>query len=384
MAHVFVVDDDDQLLRMVGLMLERGGHSATLISNPLEALELFREEVPDLAILDVMMPGMDGFELCQTLRNIEETKNLPIIILTARGPLQDEEHAFEVGADEYLTKPVTSQELLAHVDMLLKRKVQETEAEFAAESSVENSQPDPIIVSMLGLAGGSGKTTCVVNLAASLVNQHEKSVCLIDFTTSGGQAAMHLRIQPRTSWAKLDDFKNLDGEDIETQIVSHDSGIDLLPAPVLPLDPEKVSSDLLNWILTHLKTRYDFILFDLPTYLSPTVIDLIGTSDTILHVVNPDVISVQTAVRAERVLISHEGYMNKRHFVLNHLRSDSQLLKPTVERGLKSEIPLEIGYDPNQARALAQGFPLAMEEIESRLREGVHQIAALWATPVKA
>ena len=76
MAHIFVVDDDEQLLRMVGLMLERGGHTATLVSNPIEALEMMRDEVPDLAILDVMMPGMNGLELCQELRSNPATENV--------------------------------------------------------------------------------------------------------------------------------------------------------------------------------------------------------------------------------------------------------------------------------------------------------------------
>ena len=135
MAHIFVVDDDEQLLRMVGLMLERGGHTATLVSNPIEALEMMRDEVPDLAILDVMMPGMNGLELCQELRSNPATENVPIIVLTARGPIEDKREALEIGADTYLNKPVTSIELLDNVDTLLERGPQPAKAETSSKES---------------------------------------------------------------------------------------------------------------------------------------------------------------------------------------------------------------------------------------------------------
>ena len=92
MAHIFVVDDDEQLLRMVGLMLERGGHTATLISNPLDGLERIKNELPDLAILDVMMPGMSGHDVCRHLRMNEETTDMPLLILTARAQETDVRH----------------------------------------------------------------------------------------------------------------------------------------------------------------------------------------------------------------------------------------------------------------------------------------------------
>ena len=72
MAHIYVVDDDEQLLRMVGLMLERGGHMATLVNNPIEALEAMTDEPPDMTIIDVMMPGMSGHDLCRSLRTHEK------------------------------------------------------------------------------------------------------------------------------------------------------------------------------------------------------------------------------------------------------------------------------------------------------------------------
>ena len=84
MARIFVIDDDEQLLRMVGLMLERGGHNITLINNPLDGLEQIRADKPDMLVLDVMMPNMSGHDLAREIRNDENIKELPILVLTAR------------------------------------------------------------------------------------------------------------------------------------------------------------------------------------------------------------------------------------------------------------------------------------------------------------
>jgi DNA-binding response OmpR family regulator len=101
-ANIFVIDDDDQLLRMVGLMLERGGHQATLINNPSQGMEQIKKEKPDLLVLDVMMPGMSGHDVCRQVRASKEIAELPILILTARAQDVDRMAALKSGADDYL------------------------------------------------------------------------------------------------------------------------------------------------------------------------------------------------------------------------------------------------------------------------------------------
>lgn len=115
---IVVADDDPQLLRLVMRNLEFEGYEPIAAADGQQALEEIERRQPDLALLDVMMPKLDGFAVCERVR---EFSALPIIILTARGQDQDKIHGFDVGADDYLTKPFNVDELLVRVRAVLRR-----------------------------------------------------------------------------------------------------------------------------------------------------------------------------------------------------------------------------------------------------------------------
>ena len=347
MAHIFVVDDDEQLLRMVGLMLERGGHKATLISHPSEALERLLAEPPDMAILDVMMPGMSGHDLCRQLRVHDQTENLPVLILTARAQEVDRQVALQSGADDYLSKPVTSQELLRHVDKLLTEK-----------STTDKNKPPCFVIAVYGFHGGVGRTTLATNLAIALRETSKQEVCLVDFSVSGGQAAMHLRLTSQAGWADLLTSGTLEWRNIQHTLLTHETGLKLLPAPTVPQPPTQPTTEMTQALLGHLREHMQFVVVDLPPMLSASVKGTLAMSDLGLHVLMPDVIAVQTAVRTDRVVSSMGLTPKERSHILNHREGQSALARAIVERGLNARIPLEIGYDRNQVRALAQGTPL--------------------------
>jgi len=362
-AHIYVVDDDEQLLRMVGLMLERGGHTASLVSNPLEGLELIKEDLPDMAILDVMMPGMNGHDVCQALREYEKTKDLPIMILTARAQEWDKDTALQSGADDYLSKPVTSQELLTRVEKLLTSK---QAAPVAAKPAM--------MTALYSFAGGVGRTTLAVNLAATLRRETQKEVCLVDFSLSSGQAAMHLRLQARNSWANLLDVPNINEAILRAQLVRHKSGLLVLASPTILQDPTALSTEKAAAILEVLSELMDYVVIDLPSVYSPAVRQVLSQVDCGFHVITPDVMTVQTAVRAERFLRQKTG-MKYNSFLLNQVSSEPQLSKATVERGINTTLEHHIFYDANQARALAQGTPLALTLAKSTFPTHLTQLA---------
>ena len=115
---IVVADDDPQLLRLVMRNLEFEDYEPIAAADGQQALEAIERHQPDLALLDVMMPRLDGFTVCERVR---EFSSVPIIILTARGQDQDKIHGFDVGADDYLTKPFNVDELLARVRAVLRR-----------------------------------------------------------------------------------------------------------------------------------------------------------------------------------------------------------------------------------------------------------------------
>ena len=115
---ILVVDDDPRLLRLVRVNLERVGFAVTTASSGTAALEQFDTEVPDAMVVDVTMPGMDGFTLTQRVR---EVSHVPIIILTAMGDQSQKVRGLELGADDYITKPFDPDEMVARVRAVLRR-----------------------------------------------------------------------------------------------------------------------------------------------------------------------------------------------------------------------------------------------------------------------
>jgi DNA-binding response OmpR family regulator len=119
---VLAADDDEDILDLVAFRLERSGYTVIVARDGEEALELAAKEYPDLAVLDVMMPKVDGFEVTRRLRADEATSRMPIILLTARSQDADVQQGFEAGADDYLRKPFSPDELRARVQAILGRR----------------------------------------------------------------------------------------------------------------------------------------------------------------------------------------------------------------------------------------------------------------------
>ena len=117
--HILVVDDEIGALTLIGIMLERGGFTVLKAKDADSALSLLEQNNPDLIILDVMMPGMDGIELCKVMRDRDDTGATPILILSARGDAESVMRGMEAGANDYLPKPILHHDLVAKVRSML-------------------------------------------------------------------------------------------------------------------------------------------------------------------------------------------------------------------------------------------------------------------------
>ncbi|AOV06285.1 response regulator transcription factor [Sporosarcina ureilytica] len=115
---ILVVDDDPNILELVSIQLTQAGYAVQKASNGYEALEIIEMEYPDLAVVDVMMPGMDGYTLT---RKIRSTTDIPVLLLTAKGELEDKEQGFLSGSDDYVVKPFEPKELQFRINAILRR-----------------------------------------------------------------------------------------------------------------------------------------------------------------------------------------------------------------------------------------------------------------------
>jgi DNA-binding response OmpR family regulator len=120
-ARVHIVEDSADIAELVRHYLNRAGHDTTVFGSGHDALAGAKRSPPDLVVLDVMLPGMDGMQVCQALRGETATSRVPILMLTARGEEADRVRGLELGADDYVTKPFSPKELVARVGALLRR-----------------------------------------------------------------------------------------------------------------------------------------------------------------------------------------------------------------------------------------------------------------------
>ena len=120
-ANILIADDEPNQLELMSFNLSNAGYSIIKATNGKEAIELIENHSPDLIILDWMMPKMSGIDVCRTLRSRSETKQIPIIILSARSDESDKSLGLDIGADDYISKPFSPKELISRVNALLRR-----------------------------------------------------------------------------------------------------------------------------------------------------------------------------------------------------------------------------------------------------------------------
>jgi two-component system, OmpR family, alkaline phosphatase synthesis response regulator PhoP len=143
-ARILLVDDEPDITEFISFNLEKEGFNVERANNGFEAIERAQAFLPDLIVLDVMMPGMDGMEACERLRQMPQLNNPIIIFLTARSEDYSQIAGFDAGADDYVTKPVKPKVLVSRIKALLKRKTSFNE--FIAETGSQKIAIGPIVI----------------------------------------------------------------------------------------------------------------------------------------------------------------------------------------------------------------------------------------------
>ena len=142
-THILVVDDEKDILELVSYNLGKSHYRVTCVGTGEDALTRARSDLPDLIVLDLMLPGLDGLDVCRILTNDPRTAHIPILMLTARGEEADIVTGLELGADEYVTKPFSPRVLLARIRALLRRRRCQADDDAAAVIKRQGLVIDP-------------------------------------------------------------------------------------------------------------------------------------------------------------------------------------------------------------------------------------------------
>lgn len=144
---ILVVDDDVNICELLRLYIERDDYQVVIANDGEQAVELFNREQPDLVLLDIMLPKMDGWQVCKEIR---KTSNRPIIMLTAKGELFDKILGLELGADDYIIKPFEAKEVIARIHAVLRRTSTSEEKEKVKEIKLVSDTPYSLKTPLIG------------------------------------------------------------------------------------------------------------------------------------------------------------------------------------------------------------------------------------------
>jgi pilus assembly protein CpaE len=335
--RILVVDDNYINVRLVANFLTRAGYEVVPAASGPEALAKGREIHPELVILDVMMPDMDGYEVCRRMRQDPITAQVPILMLTALDSVDERVKGFEAGADGYLSKPFEPDELLAHVKVLLKN--------YSALSLAEKKSQGKVIA-VYALRGGVGVSTIAANLAVGLAQLWGPSTALVDLAFPLGQAALMLNLSGRNSWADVAKIQpsELDPDVIRQAMAQHGSGVALLAAPRRPEPGDFLSVELAAAVFDQLVTQFDYVVVDLPHDVSPITLMALAKANDILLVMSPEMSAVRAAIVVLDSLASQPTVVGKISPILNWVFEKRGLPRKDIEAALKQPLDTVVPY----------------------------------------
>jgi pilus assembly protein CpaE len=350
--QVLLVDDQPGVLEMLGLFFERAGFLVEKATDGKAALQLVKDSPPDIVVLDVMMPGMSGIEVCKQLRSQPQTSQLPIIMLSAKGEVDDKIAGFEAGADDYVAKPVARQELLARANALLHR------AQYA-------KIPTARIITFVGAKGGVGTTTVAINIAAAL-NVEEKSVTLVELQSYPGTMVYHLNMALAQDLGDLLalDSSELNWREVNRRVLQHTSGLRLLTAPQDATD-FALSVEHAKGIVDALTIRTDYLILDIPTVAGDAMREVLEVTDLIVLITEPEIVSVKATKAKLNTLRDWSLSDRVRIIILSRSPSASMMRRDEVETelGLSSNSERIIGVIPPAPEAFQQASQMGIPAI---------------------
>jgi pilus assembly protein CpaE len=372
---ILIADDDPETLRLVSLMLQRQGYQVVTANNGVQAIGLARVEKPDLMIVDVMMPDLDGFEVVRQLRKNAETATTPILMFTAKSQVEDKVQGYEAGADDYLTKPVHPAELQARLKSLLARAQSRS---VAAAPAVQRGY----VIGVMAAKGGVGCSSLTLNLALSFSKRAKTDVIAAEIEPSQGSWALELGFNNAEGLCDLlrHQTNEINQAMVEKYLMKTTFGPRLLLSSNKLKDIEltATSGTQLTAVIQTLPYLAPYIFLDIGSGDILGIDNILASCNEMLVVTDP----LPSAVQRTRLLINElaeKGFGKSKLLnviILNRVRSDIQLSASQIQEALGVNISIVIPPAPEQAYQAALRFvPLIMVQQEGLLTQQFLRLA---------
>jgi DNA-binding response OmpR family regulator len=350
--RILIIDDDIDTLRLVGLMLERQGYDIRTASNGAQALVSAKSDRPDLIVLDIMMPDMDGFEVTRRLRADPSTAGIPIAMFTAKGQLEDKVAGYDAGVDEYLTKPIHPAELNARIKALMTRSTKPKPATGAIKAT--ESAKSSTILGVLSARGGLGASTTALNLAVSLFQKHHVNAIAVELHPGQGEWQMELDTRETDGLCNLlrMEVSKITGAAVKSELVEIQAGIRLLISTAKLKDLGLISAvDQMEAVIKQLATLSQAVVVDIGCNLFNGYERILAQMTELVLVTEPNPLTV----RKTRLLLDELKKMDFVHgrpvtvVLLHRQRADIQLTWSQVQEELGIPVDQIISPVPETA-----------------------------------
>ena len=372
---ILIIDDDIDTLKLVGIMLERKGFRILASTTGQKGLQLAKKELPDLVLLDVMIPDLSGYDVARSIRSTPETGTIPIIMFTARSQVDDKVEGLEAGADAYITKPARPRELFAQVNSILKRAPQRAVGTQASQVSQGK------MIGILSTKGGIGISTLATNLAIEIYNQSNQSTILSDFRPGQGTIAMDLDVHNTSGMIKLlDNEENEEAPNISDLLLDHKAGIKTLLSSHHPTDSKYSNHvDQFHQIAQLLRTQAEFTILDLGPSLTPVVAKILPDCEKIIICLEPSPGNItQTKILIQDLINSGIGEGRFLFVLINRQRSGVQLSLEQVENQLERKIDQIFTPVPELAyQSSVSNTPMILRAQDSMTAEQFRDLAKM-------
>jgi DNA-binding response OmpR family regulator len=370
-SKILVVDDDLDTITYLRTLLTQHGHQVVSAENGMQALKLAHSEAPDLIILDVMMPNMDGYEVARSLRRHPETALIPILMFTAKTQTEDKVAGYQAGVDIYLTKPVHPVELQANIKaLLLQRK-------SVSDETVKRGYT----VGIIAAKGGFGVSTIALNLAVAYAQKTQAQVIAAELRSGQGTWAEELGLNDASGLTRLlhCDATDLTPSRIEEQLVQTQYGVRLLLASDISSDFDAMlATAQFESILEQLPLIASLVILDIGTNFIPSFNFVMEVCQEMIVVTEPQPISVKRT----RVLVDElraKGFGSSKVLnvvILNRTRADMSLSLSQVEEMLGQSVTLGIPPAAEQAYyAAVNARPLLTVQPEGLVAQQIQLLA---------
>ena len=361
MATILVIDDDLDLQQMLRLMLQRGGYKVVTTGDGPDGINKAKAMKPDMAIVDVMMPGMNGYQVVRKMREDPELSPMAILILTARAQPVDREAAIAAQADDYMPKPFAPNELLAKVNELMTNRA-------ASQSPARKT------IAVLSLRGGVGVTSIAVNLALAC-QPKSHAVCLVDLKPGPGHVALHLRLNVKTTWIDWAAGNESTNDSVLRAALPHESELQVLAAPIVPATFPPV--ERVNMLLNVLQSKFARVIIDMPGIWHPITLAALNAAETIWLVLAPEIGALQSTVGTLRAMKMAKIPDDKVELIANQTMSKPGLALPAIEKALGHGFKGKLPHDEAQNNAISQGAPLMLSQPDSPLAMAIKELVQL-------